>query len=166
MQYEQWKTALLPKYYFSYFTLLSQLRAIIFSIPLTHCHFFTSCGYSWNRNQGQSFLPAIPTVSGSRVNSLEDRLSNQERTTAVLLDQAFRIKDGIVSYLQGNKGIQQGERVAHQLLENHIQTITSIVKKLSHDIEVSLLLCLTLLVFAKPLIYSLAMYFSAPGGFI
>uniref|UniRef100_A0ACB8ERC2 Protein fam81b n=1 Tax=Sphaerodactylus townsendi TaxID=933632 RepID=A0ACB8ERC2_9SAUR len=62
-------------------------------------------------------------------------MSNQERTTAVLLDQAFRIKDGIVSYLQGNKGFQQGEAVALQLLENHIQTITSIVKKLSHDIE-------------------------------
>ncbi|KAH0628092.1 hypothetical protein JD844_008811 [Phrynosoma platyrhinos] len=63
-------------------------------------------------------------------------MSNQERTTTVLLDQAFRIKDGIVSYLQGNKGFYQGETAARQLLENHIQTITSIVKKLSHDIEV------------------------------
>nr|XP_020648872.1 protein FAM81B [Pogona vitticeps] len=83
-----------------------------------------------------SFLPAIPNVSGSRVNSLENRLSNQERTTAVLLDQAFRIKDDIVSYLQGSKGFQPGEAAARQLLENHIQIITSIVKKLSHDIEV------------------------------
>ncbi|XP_020648872.3 protein FAM81B [Pogona vitticeps] len=83
-----------------------------------------------------SFLPAIPNVSGSRVNSLENRLSNQERTTAVLLDQAFRIKDDIVSYLQGTKGFQPGEAAARQLLENHIQIITSIVKKLSHDIEV------------------------------
>ncbi|XP_061478462.1 protein FAM81B [Rhineura floridana] len=89
-----------------------------------------------DKGQSQSFLPAIPHVSGSRVNSLEDRLSSQERTTAVLLDQAFRIKDGIVSYLQGNKGFYQGETKARQLLENHIQTITSIVKKLSHDIEV------------------------------
>ncbi|XP_060091664.1 protein FAM81B isoform X2 [Heteronotia binoei] len=88
-----------------------------------------------DKSQDQFFLPAIPNVSGSRVNSLENRISNQERTTAVLLDQAFRIKDGIVSYLQGNKGFQQGEAVALQLLENHIQTITSIVKKLSHDIE-------------------------------
>ncbi|XP_060091665.1 protein FAM81B isoform X3 [Heteronotia binoei] len=96
---------------------------------------FTSWGYLLDRSQDQFFLPAIPNVSGSRVNSLENRISNQERTTAVLLDQAFRIKDGIVSYLQGNKGFQQGEAVALQLLENHIQTITSIVKKLSHDIE-------------------------------
>nr|XP_028603854.1 protein FAM81B isoform X2 [Podarcis muralis] len=89
-----------------------------------------------DKSQSQSFLPTIPHVSGSRVHSLEDRLSNQERTTAVLLDQAFRIKDGLVSYLHGNKGVQQGETAARQLLENHIQTITSIVKKLSHDIEV------------------------------
>ncbi|XP_034955615.1 protein FAM81B [Zootoca vivipara] len=89
-----------------------------------------------DKSQSQPFLPTIPHVSGSRVHSLEDRLSNQERTTAVLLDQAFRIKDGLVSYLHGNKGIQQGETAARQLLENHIQTITSIVKKLSHDIEV------------------------------
>ncbi|XP_013923384.1 PREDICTED: protein FAM81B [Thamnophis sirtalis] len=87
------------------------------------------------KTPSQPFLPAIPNVSGSRVNSLEDRLSNQERTTAVLLDQAFRIKDGLVSYLQGNKNSQQGEAAAHQLLENHIQTITSVVKKLSHNIE-------------------------------
>lgn len=105
---------------------------------------FTSWGYLLDRSQDQFFLPAIPKVSGSRVNSLEDRISNQERTTAVLLDQAFRIKDGIVSYLQGNKGFQQGEAVARQLLENHIQTITSIVKKLSQDIEVPLHLCLAL----------------------
>ncbi|XP_050799886.1 protein FAM81B [Gopherus flavomarginatus] len=87
-------------------------------------------------DKGQAFLPAIPMIPGNRVNLLENRLSSQERTTAVLLDQAFRIKDDIVSYLKGSKGHQQGETTARQLLENHIQTITSIVKKLSHDIEV------------------------------
>ncbi|XP_067425073.1 protein FAM81B [Emydura macquarii macquarii] len=87
-------------------------------------------------DKAQSFLPAIPMIPGNRVNLLENRLSSQERTTALLLDQAFRIKDDIVSYLQGSKGHQQGEATAQQLLENHIQTITSIVKKLSHDIEV------------------------------
>ncbi|XP_073202315.1 protein FAM81B isoform X1 [Lepidochelys kempii] len=87
-------------------------------------------------DKSQAFLPAIPMIPGNRVNLLENRVSSQERTTAVLLDQAFRIKDDIVSYLQGSKGHQQGEATARQLLENHIQTITSIVKKLSHDIEV------------------------------
>ncbi|XP_009871344.1 PREDICTED: protein FAM81B, partial [Apaloderma vittatum] len=73
---------------------------------------------------------------GDRAHLLEERLSSQERTTALLLHQAFRIKDDIVSYLQGSKGCQHGENAAQQLLENHIQTITSIVKTLSHDIEV------------------------------
>lgn len=77
-------------------------------------------------------------MPGNRATFLEDRLSSQERATALLLDQAFRIKDDIVSYLHGSKNYQQGEATARQLLENHIQTITSIVKKLSHDIEVGL----------------------------
>ncbi|KFZ64634.1 Protein FAM81B, partial [Antrostomus carolinensis] len=63
-------------------------------------------------------------------------LSSQERTTAFLLHQAFQIKDDLISYLQGSKGYQHGESSARRLLENHIQTITSIVKKLSQDIEV------------------------------
>uniref|UniRef100_A0A7M4E4U9 Family with sequence similarity 81 member B n=1 Tax=Crocodylus porosus TaxID=8502 RepID=A0A7M4E4U9_CROPO len=84
----------------------------------------------------QSFLPPVPVMPGNRATFLEDRLSSQERTTTLLLDQAFRIKDDIVSYLHGSKNYQQGEATARQLLENHIQTITSIVKKLSHDIEI------------------------------
>lgn len=56
---------------------------------------------------------------------------------AFLLHQAFQIKDDIITYLQGSKGYQHGETAALQLLENHIQTITSIVKKLSQDMEVT-----------------------------
>ncbi|XP_010079658.1 PREDICTED: protein FAM81B-like, partial [Pterocles gutturalis] len=77
-----------------------------------------------------------PPCPGHRACLLEKRLSSQERTTALLLHQAFRIKDDILSYLQGSKGYQHGEMDARRLLENHIQTITSIVKKLSQDIEV------------------------------
>ncbi|KAM9214012.1 protein FAM81B [Leptosomus discolor] len=80
--------------------------------------------------------PSPPLCLGDRARLLEERLSSQERTTAFLLHQAFRIKDDIVSYLQGSKGCQHGETAAHQLLENHLQTITSIVKNLSQDIEV------------------------------
>ncbi|KFV96674.1 Protein FAM81B, partial [Fulmarus glacialis] len=60
----------------------------------------------------------------------------KRRTMDFLLHQAFRMKDDIVSYLQGSKGYQHGATAAQRLLENHIQTITSIVKKLSQDIEV------------------------------
>ncbi|NXE79075.1 FA81B protein, partial [Cochlearius cochlearius] len=80
--------------------------------------------------------PSPPPCPGERARLLEERLSSQERTTAFLLHQAFQIKDDIISYLQGSKGSQHGATAARQLLENHIQTITSIVKKLSQDIEV------------------------------
>uniref|UniRef100_A0A663NAF6 Family with sequence similarity 81 member B n=1 Tax=Athene cunicularia TaxID=194338 RepID=A0A663NAF6_ATHCN len=80
--------------------------------------------------------PSPPPRPGDRARLLEERLSSQERTTAFLLRQAFRVKDDIVSYLQGSRGCQHEETAARQLLENHIQTITSIVKKLSEDIEV------------------------------
>ncbi|NXP12488.1 FA81B protein, partial [Thinocorus orbignyianus] len=80
--------------------------------------------------------PSPPPRPEDRAHLLEERLSNQEKTTAFLLHQAFRIKDDIVSYLQGRNGYQHREAAARRLLENHIQTITSIVKKLSQDIEV------------------------------
>ncbi|NXN98279.1 FA81B protein, partial [Rhinopomastus cyanomelas] len=80
--------------------------------------------------------PSPPLGPGSRGHVLEERLSNQERITAFLLHQAFQIKDDIISCLQGSKGCQHREAAARQLLENHIRTITSIVKKLSQDIEV------------------------------
>ncbi|NXV24768.1 FA81B protein, partial [Cepphus grylle] len=80
--------------------------------------------------------PSPPPCPGDRARLLEERLSSQERTTALLLHQAFQIKDDIASYLQGSNGCQHGETAARRLLESHIHTITSIVKKLSQDIEV------------------------------
>ncbi|XP_047586374.1 protein FAM81B isoform X1 [Lutra lutra] len=84
-------------------------------------------------DKGHSFLPVIPNTQRSQ---LEDRLNNQERTIAFLLEQAFRIKEDISACLQGTHGFQKEELLARKLLENHIQTITSIVKKLSQNIEV------------------------------
>ncbi|OCU02304.1 protein FAM81B [Xenopus laevis] len=81
-------------------------------------------------DRGQSFLPAIHM---NRVDVLEGRLSNQEKTTSTLLDQAFKIKDD-VSSLRGIHG-SHWDTVAQKLLENHMQTITQIVKQLSRDIE-------------------------------
>ncbi|XP_027694298.1 protein FAM81B [Vombatus ursinus] len=81
----------------------------------------------------QPFLPAIPWNPRY---SIEERLASQERTMAVLLEQAFRIKEEISSCLQGSHGFQKEESMARQLLENHIQTITSIVKKLNQNIQI------------------------------
>ncbi|XP_075449389.1 protein FAM81B isoform X2 [Ascaphus truei] len=61
-------------------------------------------------------------------------MSNQERTTTILLDQAFKIKENVVSTLRGNRG-NQWDAMAQRLLENHMHTVTQIVKQLSRDIE-------------------------------
>ncbi|XP_075710963.1 protein FAM81B [Rhinoderma darwinii] len=82
-------------------------------------------------DRGQSFLPAIP---GHRVELLEDRLFNQEKSTTILLDQAFKIKED-VSMLRGNRG-PHWDLMAQRLLENHMQTVLQIVKQLGKDIEV------------------------------
>lgn len=80
-----------------------------------------------------SFLPVIPNTQRSE---LDTRLNSQERTIAFLLEQAFHIKEDISACLQGTHGFQKEESLARKLLENHIQTITSIVKKLSQNIEI------------------------------
>uniref|UniRef100_G1PPW1 Family with sequence similarity 81 member B n=2 Tax=Myotis lucifugus TaxID=59463 RepID=G1PPW1_MYOLU len=84
-------------------------------------------------DKGHSFLPVIPNTQRSQI---EDKLHSQERTIAFLLQQAFRIKEDISACLQGTQGFQKEELLARKLLENHIQTITSIVKNLSQNIEI------------------------------
>ncbi|CAO2593149.1 Protein FAM81B [Lemmus lemmus] len=83
-------------------------------------------------DKGSPFLPVIPN---KRTTPLEDRLKNQERTIAFLIEQAFRIKEDISICLQGAQGLRKEESLARKLLESHIQTITSIVKKLNQNIE-------------------------------
>ncbi|EHB12796.1 Protein FAM81B [Heterocephalus glaber] len=82
---------------------------------------------------GRSFLPVIAKPQTSQ---LEDRLNLQECTIAFLLKQAFRIKEDISACLQGAHGFRKEESLARKLLESHIQTITSIVKRLSQNIEI------------------------------
>uniref|UniRef100_A0A4W5PZL5 Family with sequence similarity 81 member B n=1 Tax=Hucho hucho TaxID=62062 RepID=A0A4W5PZL5_9TELE len=67
---------------------------------------------------------------------IEDRLTNQERTMSVLLEQALRIKEEVVASLHFTQGSVQSETSSRRLLESHIHTITHIVKQLSTDIQV------------------------------
>lgn len=67
---------------------------------------------------------------------LEGRLSNQERTLTALLQQALQIKEEMVSSLQSTQGSLLAESTSRKLLENHILTITHIVRQLSADIQV------------------------------
>ncbi|XP_041644572.1 protein FAM81B [Cheilinus undulatus] len=71
----------------------------------------------------------------TRSDVLEAGLSGQERTIAVLLEQAFRIKEEVAAGLQSTRGSIQVEALSRKLLENHILTITRIVKQLSLDIQ-------------------------------
>lgn len=67
---------------------------------------------------------------------LEGGLGSQERTLAVLLEQAFAIKEEVAAGLQSTKGSVQVEALSRKLLESHILTVTHIVKQLSRDIQV------------------------------
>ncbi|XP_040584992.1 protein FAM81B isoform X1 [Mesocricetus auratus] len=80
--------------------------------------------------------PFLPVIPNNQTSPLEDKLNNQERTIAFLLEQAFRIKEDISTCLQGAQGFRKEESLARKLLESHIQTITSIVKKLNQNIEI------------------------------
>ncbi|XP_051806383.1 protein FAM81B [Acanthochromis polyacanthus] len=73
--------------------------------------------------------------SHTRPDVLEGHLSSQGRTLAVLLEQAFRIKEEVAAGLQSSRGSVQAEAASRKLLENHILTITRIVKQLSMDIQ-------------------------------
>ncbi|XP_071338741.1 protein FAM81B isoform X2 [Trachinotus anak] len=76
-----------------------------------------------------------PYQNHSRPDVFEGRLSSQERTVAVLLEQAFRITEEVAAGLQSTKGSVQVEGLSRKLLESHMLTITRIVKQLSMDIQ-------------------------------
>ncbi|XP_031705224.1 protein FAM81B [Anarrhichthys ocellatus] len=71
----------------------------------------------------------------TRPDDLEGGLSSQERTLAVLLEQALRIKQEVAAGLQSAQGSVQVEALSRKLLENHMLTMTGIVKQLSMDIQ-------------------------------
>ncbi|OBS77089.1 hypothetical protein A6R68_16446, partial [Neotoma lepida] len=80
-------------------------------------------------------LTMAPYSSVSLVEQLEDRILCHEKTTAALVEHAFRIKDDIVSSLQKMQSKGGGDRLARLFLEEHIRNITAIVKQLNRDIE-------------------------------
>lgn len=66
----------------------------------------------------------------------EGHLSWPETKLAVLLEQAFRIGEELALDLRSIQGSSQVEAVSQKLLENHVVTMTHIVKQLSHDTKV------------------------------
>uniref|UniRef100_A0A8C1ZBU1 Family with sequence similarity 81 member B n=1 Tax=Cyprinus carpio TaxID=7962 RepID=A0A8C1ZBU1_CYPCA len=64
---------------------------------------------------------------------MESPMTNQERTRSILLEQALKIRDDVMTATQGSVRMESSAR---KLLENHIRIITHIVKQLSKDIQV------------------------------
>ncbi|KAJ7311307.1 hypothetical protein JRQ81_006923 [Phrynocephalus forsythii] len=81
-------------------------------------------------------LTAVPLGSARLMDQLEDRILSHEKTTAALVEHAFRIKEDIVCTLHRMQNKGGGDRLARQLLEEHIRNITAIVRQLNRDIEV------------------------------
>lgn len=71
---------------------------------------------------------------------MESHMTNQERTLSILLEQAMKIRDDVVTGLRATQGSVLMESSARKLLENHIQIITHIVKQLSRDIQVLIII--------------------------
>ncbi|XP_053128000.1 protein FAM81A isoform X2 [Hemicordylus capensis] len=80
-------------------------------------------------------LTAVPLGSARLVDQLEDRILSHEKTTAALVEHAFLIKEDIVTTLHRMQNKGGGDRLARQLLEEHIRNITAIVRQLNRDIE-------------------------------
>lgn len=79
--------------------------------------------------------------TSSRLSVIETRLAQQEHTTNALLDRALRIKKDVIESLDLTHVSWSEEKNARRLLQDHIRTITDVVRKLSRDIEVKMARC-------------------------
>jgi len=90
-------------------------------------------------NQGGQTQRDYQSRGPSRLDLLEERLAQQERSTATVMDRAFKIKEDVIDSLNFTHGTWQDEKHARSMLQEHIRTITAIVNKLNNDIAVSIL---------------------------
>lgn len=82
---------------------------------------------------------ASPSRGPSRLDLLEERLSQQEKNTQGLVERAFRTKEDVIESLNFTHGTWQEEKHARNMLQEHIRTITAVVNRLNNDIAVSIL---------------------------
>ncbi|XP_071168279.1 protein FAM81A-like [Mytilus edulis] len=85
-------------------------------------------------NGGQTQRGDYHSRGPSRLDLLEERLGQQERNTATVMDRAFKIKEDVIDSLNFTHGTWQDEKHARSMLQEHIRTITAIVNKLNNDI--------------------------------
>uniref|UniRef100_A0A673CQV3 Family with sequence similarity 81 member B n=1 Tax=Sphaeramia orbicularis TaxID=375764 RepID=A0A673CQV3_9TELE len=79
---------------------------------------------------------AVNHIDQIKPDVFEGHLRSQDRTLAVLLEQAFRIKEEVAASILSAQGSVQTEALSRRLLESHILTITRIVKQLSANMQV------------------------------
>nr|CAB3244526.1 protein FAM81A [Phallusia mammillata] len=84
------------------------------------------------RDRGSTVVVQKSPRSRRRLNDLEDRVFQQEKTTQALVERAYELKDHITSDKFKPSTM---DAALQQLWHEHIRTITSTVKKLSRDIE-------------------------------
>lgn len=77
---------------------------------------------------------ASPSRGPSRLDLLEERLSQQEKNTQGLVERAFRTKEDVIESLNFTHGTWQEEKHARNMLQEHIRTITAVVNRLNNDI--------------------------------
>ena len=81
--------------------------------------------------------PQIVRYEGpSRLDVLEDRLSQQEKTSQALIERAYKIKEDVIESLNFTHGSWQEEKAARGHLADHVKNITAVVNRLNHDIAV------------------------------
>ena len=90
------------------------------------------------RVQDNQLVRASPSRGPSRLDLLEERLSQQEKNTQQLVERAFRTKEDVIESLNFTHGTWQEEKHARNMLQEHIRTITAVVNRLNSDIAVSL----------------------------
>ena len=87
----------------------------------------------------QMVLPLVPMdgrpVASRRLMMLEDRMMQQEMTTRALIDRAIRIKEDLAEYLSMARHTWDGEKRERMLLHDHVETITTTVKRLGRETE-------------------------------
>ncbi|KAL8562626.1 hypothetical protein ACOMHN_011198 [Nucella lapillus] len=83
----------------------------------------------------QEIVPVVSSDIPNRIDSLEERLHAQERTTQGLIDRAFKIKEDVIDSLNFAHGTWNDEKQARGLLQEHIRTITAVVNRLNGDIS-------------------------------
>ena len=95
------------------------------------------------RDETRALSPTDDGRAFSKFDSLEDRLNYQERASQQLMEKAYKIKEDLLENLNYTHGTWQEEKAARELLQEHIRTITDVVRKLSRDINVSALVLFT-----------------------